>query len=97
MSEVPLGAFLSGGVDSSAVVAAMAQQMSEPVKTFSIGFADEKFDELPHARLVAQLFGTEHHEFVVEPDALELMPKLARHYGEPFGDPSAIPASRSPS
>jgi asparagine synthase (glutamine-hydrolysing) len=91
MSEVPLGAFLSGGVDSSAVVAAMAEQMSEPVKTFSIGFADDAFDELPHARVVAERFGTDHHEFRVEPHAIEIMPKLARHYGEPFADPSAIP------
>jgi asparagine synthase (glutamine-hydrolysing) len=91
MSEVPLGAFLSGGIDSSAVVATMAEQMSEPVKTFSIGFADDAFDELPHARVVAERFGTDHHEFRVEPHAVEIMPKLARHYGEPFADPSAIP------
>jgi asparagine synthase (glutamine-hydrolysing) len=91
MSEVPLGAFLSGGIDSSAVVAAMAEQMSGPVKTFSIGFADDAFDELPHARVVAERFGTDHHEFRVEPHAVEIMPKLARHYGEPFADPSAIP------
>jgi asparagine synthase (glutamine-hydrolysing) len=91
MSEVPLGAFLSGGIDSSAVVAAMATQMVEPVKTFSIGFADPAFDELYYARLVAQRFGTDHHEFRVEPEALEMMPRLARQYGEPFGDPSAIP------
>jgi asparagine synthase (glutamine-hydrolysing) len=91
MSEVPLGAFLSGGIDSSAVVAAMAEQMSEPVKTFSIGFTDEAFDELPYARLVAERFGTDHHEFRVEPEALEIMPRLARHYGEPFADASAIP------
>jgi asparagine synthase (glutamine-hydrolysing) len=92
MSEVPLGAFLSGGIDSSAVVAAMAQQMAEPVKTFSIGFSDAAFDELGYARLVAQHFGTDHREFLVEPDAIEIMPKLARHYGEPFGDASAIPS-----
>ena len=92
ISEVPLGAFLSGGVDSSAVVAAMADQTVEPVKTFSIGFPDADFDELQFARLVAQRFGTDHHEFVVEPHALEIMPKLARHYGEPFADPSAIPS-----
>ena len=92
VSEVPLGAFLSGGIDSSAVVAAMAGAMSEPVKTFSIGFSDEKFDELAYARLVARRFATDHHEFVVEPQALEIMPKLARHYGEPYADPSAIPS-----
>ena len=92
ISEVPLGAFLSGGVDSSAVVAAMAEQMSEPVKTFSIGFRDVDFDELRYARIVAERFATDHHEFVVEPDAIEIIPKLARHYGEPFADPSAIPS-----
>jgi asparagine synthase (glutamine-hydrolysing) len=92
MSEVPLGAFLSGGIDSSAVVAAMAEQMAEPVKTFSIGFADSSYDELPYARLVAQRFGTDHHEFMVEPEAVDIMPKLVRHYGEPFADSSAIPS-----
>jgi asparagine synthase (glutamine-hydrolysing) len=92
MSEVPLGAFLSGGIDSSAVVAAMAGQTTGPVKTFSIGFPDEDFDELRFARMTAQRFATDHHEFVVEPQALEIMPKLARHYGEPFADPSAIPS-----
>jgi asparagine synthase (glutamine-hydrolysing) len=92
MSEVPLGAFLSGGLDSSAVVAAMADQSSEPVKTFSIGFMEDDFDELRFARIVARHFSTDHHEFVVEPNAIEIMPKLARHYGEPFADPSAIPS-----
>ena len=92
MSEVPLGAFLSGGIDSSAVVAAMAEQTAGPVKTFSIGFPDTDFDEFRFARLIAQRFATDHHEFVVEPQALEIMPKLARHYGEPFADPSAIPS-----
>lgn len=92
MSEVPLGAFLSGGVDSSAVVWAMAQQMQEPVKTFSIGFSEADHDELSFARMVSSRFATEHHEFVVEPRALEIMPKLARHYGEPFADSSALPS-----
>jgi asparagine synthase (glutamine-hydrolysing) len=92
ISEVPLGAFLSGGVDSSAVVASMAQHMTEPVKTFSIGFPDEDFDELKYARIAAERYGTEHHEFQVEPHALEIMPKLARHYGEPYADPSGIPS-----
>jgi asparagine synthase (glutamine-hydrolysing) len=92
MSEVPLGAFLSGGIDSSAVVAAMAEHTAEPVKTFSIGFPDAAFDELRYARLVARQFGTEHHEDVVEPKAVEIAPKLARQYGEPFADASAIPS-----
>ena len=92
MSEVPLGAFLSGGIDSSAVVAAMAQEASGRVKTFSIGFPDFAFDELRWARVIARRFDTDHHEFVVKPDALQIMPKLARHYGEPFADSSAIPS-----
>lgn len=92
ISEVPLGAFLSGGIDSSAVVAAMADQSSGAVKTFSIGFPDTDFDEVRYARMIAERFATDHHEFVVEPHALEIMPKLARHYGEPFADPSAIPS-----
>ena len=91
VADVPLGAFLSGGIDSSAVVAAMAQASTNPVQTFSIGFDDARFDELPHARRVAQLFGTDHHEFVVRPDAVAIVPKLVRHYGEPFADYSAIP------
>jgi asparagine synthase (glutamine-hydrolysing) len=93
VADVPLGAFLSGGVDSTAVVAAMAELSSNPVKTFSIGFESTAFDELPYARDVAERFGTEHHELVVRPDAVELLPKLARHYGEPFADHSAIPSS----
>jgi asparagine synthase (glutamine-hydrolysing) len=92
ISEVPLGAFLSGGIDSSAVVAAMADQSVDAVKTFSIGFPDAEFDELKYARIIAERFSTDHHEFVVEPHALEIMPALARHYGEPFADPSAIPS-----
>jgi asparagine synthase (glutamine-hydrolysing) len=92
ISDVPLGAFLSGGVDSAAVVAAMAEASSQPVKTFSIGFTSEKFDELPLARLIADRFATEHHELVVEPRALELIPRIVRHYGEPFADDSAIPS-----
>jgi asparagine synthase (glutamine-hydrolysing) len=92
MSDVPLGAFLSGGIDSSAVVAAMAEQTSEPVKTFSIGFNDRTFDETRYARQVAERFGTDHHEFTVEPEAAEIFPMLARHYGEPFADSSAIPS-----
>jgi asparagine synthase (glutamine-hydrolysing) len=90
VADVPVGAFLSGGIDSSAVVAAMAEQSPEPVKTFSIGFADASVDELPRARLIAERFSTDHHELVVEPDAVELLPKLVRQYGEPFGDHSAL-------
>ncbi len=92
VADVPLGAFLSGGVDSTAVVAAMAEQSANPVKTFSIGFETEGFDELPYARQVAEHFGTDHHELLVRPDAVELLPKLVRHYGEPFADHSAIPS-----
>jgi asparagine synthase (glutamine-hydrolysing) len=91
MSEVPLGAFLSGGIDSSAVVASMAEQTSEPVKTFSISFGEADFDEVRFARMVADRYATEHHEFRVEPHALAIRGRLARHYGEPFADPSAIP------
>ncbi len=92
IADVPLGAFLSGGVDSSIVVAAMAEQSSEPVRTFSIGFTHDEYNELPQARLVAERFGTEHHEYVVEPDAVEILPRIVHHYGEPFGDPSAVPS-----
>ena len=92
MSEVPLGAFLSGGIDSSAVVALMAQESSERVKTFSIGFDEQDFSELHHARRVAEHVGAEHHEFVVRPDAMEVLPLLVEHYGEPFADSSAIPS-----
>jgi asparagine synthase (glutamine-hydrolysing) len=92
MSEVPLGAFLSGGIDSSAVVALMAQESSEPVKTFSIGFEEQDFSELHHARRVAEHVGADHHEFIVRPDAMEILPTLVEHYGEPFADSSAIPS-----
>jgi asparagine synthase (glutamine-hydrolysing) len=91
-SDVPLGAFLSGGVDSSAVVAAMAQQTSGRVKTFTIGFPDAQLDERERAREVAELFDTEHHELVVEPSLVDILPRLAWHYGEPFADQSAIPS-----
>jgi asparagine synthase (glutamine-hydrolysing) len=91
MSEVPLGAFLSGGVDSSLVVGLMAEASSRPVRTFSIGFDDPRYDELEHAGLVARHFGTEHHEFIVKPDALTIIDDLIRHFDEPFGDSSAIP------
>ena len=91
ISEVPLGAFLSGGIDSSAVVALMSEQSSEPVKTFSIGFEEQDFSELHHARRVAEHVGADHHEFIVRPDALEVLPTLVEHYGEPYADSSAIP------
>jgi asparagine synthase (glutamine-hydrolysing) len=91
IADVPLGAFLSGGMDSSSVVAEMAELSAAPVKTFSIGFGERDFDELFFARQVAERFGTEHHELVVEPHALDVLPTLVRHYGEPYGDSSAIP------
>lgn len=91
MSDVPFGAFLSGGVDSSTVVALMAQTMSSPVKTFSIGFENEEFSELRYARAVAERYATEHHEEVIRPDALKILPEIVAHHGEPFGDSSAIP------
>ena len=91
ISEVPLGAFLSGGVDSSTVVALMAQESSQPVKTFSIGFEEQDFSELKYAKRVAEHIGAEYHEFIVKPDALEVLPTLVEHYGEPYADSSAIP------
>jgi asparagine synthase (glutamine-hydrolysing) len=91
ISDVPLGAFLSGGVDSSAVVAMMARAGAGPVKTFSIGFPAKEYDETRYARMVARRYGTEHEEFLVEPDAVAILPQLVWHYGEPFADPSAIP------
>ena len=91
IADVPLGAFLSGGIDSSAVVAAMARLGANPIKTFSIGFADENYNELAYARQVAEHFGAEHHELVIEPDVLGIIDDLAWHLDEPFGDSSAIP------
>jgi asparagine synthase (glutamine-hydrolysing) len=92
IADVPLGAFLSGGIDSSSVVASMALQSSEPVKTFSIGFEEAAFNELQYARLVARRYKTDHHEIVVKPDSIALVEKLVRHFDEPFADCSAIPA-----
>ena len=92
ISDVPLGAFLSGGVDSSAVVAVMHQLGAGPVRTFSIGFPEGEYNELRYARMVADRFETEHHELVVRPDALAILPKMVWHYNEPFGDSSAIPS-----
>ncbi|MBA3442669.1 MAG: asparagine synthase (glutamine-hydrolyzing) [Pyrinomonadaceae bacterium] len=91
MSEVPLGAFLSGGIDSSAIVALMSEQSGEPIKTFSIGFEEQDFSELHYARRVAEHVGADHHEFIVRPNALEVLPTLVEHYGEPYADSSAIP------
>jgi asparagine synthase (glutamine-hydrolysing) len=91
MSDVPLGAFLSGGVDSSAIVGAMSHLMKRPVTTCSIGFEEEEFNEAAYARQVAKLFRSEHHEETVRASALEIMDKLVWHYDEPFADSSAIP------
>jgi asparagine synthase (glutamine-hydrolysing) len=91
VSDVPFGAFLSGGVDSSAVVAYMAQILERPVQTFTIGFENAKFDETSYAQQVAARWETDHHVEIVRPHALEILPDLVRHYGEPFGDSSAIP------
>lgn len=91
ISDVPLGAFLSGGIDSSAVVAMMARHSSTPVRTFSIGFDDASYDELQYARQVAERFGARHQEFTVKPSAIDVLPQLVRQYDEPFADASAIP------
>jgi len=91
ISEVPLGAFLSGGVDSSTVVALMAEASDKPVKTFSIGFEEQDYSELKYARRVAEHVGAEYNEFIVKPNALEILPTLVRHYGEPYADSSAVP------
>lgn len=91
VADVPLGALLSGGVDSSLVVALMSQLSDRPIQSFSIGFDDQSFNELPYARQVARHYGTDHHEIVVRPDALTILPTLVRHYGEPHADSSAVP------
>jgi asparagine synthase (glutamine-hydrolysing) len=91
IADVPLGAFLSGGIDSSAVVGLMARNSDRPVKTFSIGFNEDSYDELKYARVAARHFNTEHHEFVVTPDIVQIVDELAWHFDEPFADPSALP------
>jgi len=89
---VPLGAFLSGGIDSSAVVAHMAKSLDRPVRTFSVGFEDSSFDERHFARMVADRFATDHTELVVRPSVVDILPRLVWHYDEPFGDSSAVPS-----
>jgi asparagine synthase (glutamine-hydrolysing) len=91
ISDVPFGAFLSGGIDSTAVVAMMSEQLSEPVLTFSIGFEESEFNETEYAQMAARRFATHHHEEIVRADAMSILPELVQHYGEPFGDSSAIP------
>ena len=91
MSDVPFGAFLSGGIDSSLVVAYMSELMAEPVKTFTIGFREAEFSEVEYAEQAARITKTDHHVEVVKPESLSLLPLLVRHYGQPFADPSAIP------
>lgn len=91
VSDVPLGAFLSGGIDSSTIVGLMARHMGQPVKTFSIGFHEDSYSELKYARLTAKKFATDHHEFFVTPDICGVVDELVRHYDEPFADPSSLP------
>ncbi len=91
ISDVPLGAFLSGGIDSSIIVGLMTEHSNSPVKTFSIGFTEDEFSELKYARVIAKRFSTDHHEYIVTSDVKELIPNLVWHYGEPIGDSSAIP------
>ena len=91
ISDVPLGAFLSGGVDSSIITAMMSEVSDKPVRTFSIGFEDNAYNELPYAKIVAEYFGTEHHEHIIKPDAFSILPELVRQFDEPFADPSMIP------
>ena len=90
-SDVPFGAFLSGGIDSSLVVAYMAELLDYPVNTFTIGFREANFSELEYAETVATRFSTRHHQEILTPEATDLLPKLVRHYGQPFADSSAIP------
>ncbi len=91
VADVPFGAFLSGGIDSTLVVGYMSQMLDKKVETFSIGFEEEQYNELKYADVAAKKFNTNHHTEIVKPDALDILPKLVKHYGEPFGDSSAIP------
>jgi asparagine synthase (glutamine-hydrolysing) len=91
IADVPLGAFLSGGIDSSSVVASMAEQSATRVKTFSIGFEEADFNELEYARVIAKKYNTDHHETVVRPDALSMVQRIVKFHDEPFGDSSSIP------
>lgn len=91
ISDVPFGAFLSGGIDSTLVVAYMAELMNQPVKTFNIGFDHPQYDESNYARIAAKKFSTAHYEMTVQGNMLDILPKIVKHYGEPFGDSSAIP------
>ncbi|HEX6227840.1 MAG TPA: asparagine synthase (glutamine-hydrolyzing) [Solirubrobacterales bacterium] len=91
VADVPVGVLLSGGVDSAGLTALAAGEVGEPLKTFSIGFEESGFDELERARLVAECYGSDHHELVLRPDAAELLPKLVEAFDEPFGDSSAVP------
>src|SRR5204862_29999 len=91
MSDVPLGVFLSGGVDSGTIVALMHELGVAPIRTFTIGFEEKSFSEADTAREVATRYGTEHHELIVRPDAATLLPTLVRHFDEPFADSTAIP------
>lgn len=92
VSDVPLGALLSGGLDSTTVVALMSRLAKNKVKTFSIGFEEAEFSELGYARILAEIYGTEHREYIVKPDVIDVLPQLVTHYGEPYADSSAIPS-----
>jgi asparagine synthase (glutamine-hydrolysing) len=91
VADVPVGVLLSGGVDSGGITALAAAESADPVRTFSIGFEESGYDELSRARLVAERFGTDHHELILRPDAVDLLPKLVESFDEPFGDSSALP------
>jgi len=91
LSDVPLGAFLSGGIDSSIVVGLMAGMMNEPVKTFSVGFGENEYDEMDYARQISQRYGTDHHELVLTPDHVKQLPEIVWHLDEPLADPAAVP------